>query len=109
MTEVGAVKVVRRGWWLYDGSVELPVDVVGLTYDFWYAIAETDGSLEPGEEPLEADRRGLIYYVRFWRAGETATPTWPDSGGDLDPEAAMRTAEARAPSPIRWEPREVGD
>jgi hypothetical protein len=45
---------------------------------------------------------GLLYYVRFRRAGETATPTWVDSSGSLTVEAAIREAEERAPSPIHW-------
>ncbi|MBB3327480.1 hypothetical protein [Microlunatus antarcticus] len=82
----------------------MPVDVLGLTYDFWFRLAEADDNLEAGELPTEPDADGLLYYVRFRRAGDTATPTWPDSGGTADIEVAVRAAEALAPSPIRWEP-----
>jgi hypothetical protein len=102
--EAEGVEIVRTGRWLYDGSVERPVDVVGLTYDFWYEIAKADDRLDPGEVPMEPDENGLLYYVRFRRAGETSTPTWPDSGGSADLEAAVRAAEVRVPSPIRWDP-----
>ena len=95
--------IVRRGWWLYDGLVERPVDVIGLTWDFWYGIAEADGKLEPDEEPLEPDPDGLLYYVRFARAGRTEEKPWPESGGATPLEEAVAEAERRAPTPIRWE------
>lgn len=97
------VIVLRRGWWLYDGMVQRPVDVIGLTWDFWYRIAEEDGQLEPGEEPREPDGDGLIYYVRFARAGRTEEKPWPESVGAATVEEAMADAEQRAPTPIRWE------
>ncbi|WP_157719884.1 hypothetical protein [Microlunatus sagamiharensis] len=95
--------VVRRGWWLYDGLVELPVDVVGLTYDHDFAVFEEDGTLEPDDKPLEPDADGLIYYVRFRRAGELTAPWSFDWAGTPDLTAAMRIAQDLAPTPIRWE------
>ena len=104
MGDPTVLKIVRRGWWVYDGCADLPVDVVGIAYDFWFSVADADGQLEVDELPLEPDVNGLLYCVRFRRAGETSTPTWPDSGASRDVEAAVRAAAALAPSPIRWEP-----
>jgi hypothetical protein len=102
--DAGHVVIVRSGWWLYDGIVERRVDVVGLPYDFFFELAKADGQLEPDEVALDPDVHGLLYYVRFRYAGETTTPTWPDSGGKTDVEAAMREAESRVPSAVRWDP-----
>ena len=96
------VLIVRSGVWLYDESVESPVDIVGFDFDWWYQFAVDDGSLEPDEQPQPLGRDGLLYYVRFRRAGDPTTPTWVDSGGHAMVEEAMRTAEANAPSPIKW-------
>lgn len=94
--------IVRSGRWVYAGRRTMPVDVIGLPYDFWFELERANG-----EEPQERDAPalgadGLLYFVRFRRAGETREPTWPDSAGYSTIEAAMRAAEARAPSPIDW-------
>jgi hypothetical protein len=98
------VIIVRRGRWLYAGSAEQPVDVVGLPYDFWFELAEADEQLEPGETAQELGDDGLLYYARFRLAGETSTPTWPDSGGYPTIDEAMSAAQERVPTVIRWEP-----
>jgi hypothetical protein len=97
------VRIVKSGRWLYDSKVEKPVDIVGLDYDFWYEIARVDGNLEEGEEPVARDEDGLIYYVRFASAGDTTTPTWPDSVGYSTIAEAMASAESRCPSLVTWE------
>jgi hypothetical protein len=97
------VVIVKRGRWLYDGTVEMPVDIVGLPFDFWFEIGRSDEQLEPGETPQALGADGLLFYVRFRRAGETSTPTWPDSAGYATVDAAMKAAEERAPSTITWD------
>ncbi len=97
------LRIVRSGTWLYDEIAPLPVDIVGLDYDFWYGIGEADGHLERTEEPTPLPPSGFLYYVRFRHAGETAEPTWVDSLGHPTPEHAMADAEKRVPSPISWE------
>ncbi|GAB2724617.1 hypothetical protein ACX801_15125 [Arthrobacter bambusae] len=87
---------------MYAGEVAKPVDVVGLPYDFWYELARVDEQLEPGETALPLSDEGLLFYVRFRHAGESAEPTWPDSAGFETIDAAIRSAEARVPSPIVW-------
>lgn len=76
-----SIEILKRGVWLYDGSVEKSVDIISLSYDWWYSMAEADGMLEVGEEPESLNARGTLYYVRFQRAGETEEPTWVDSQG----------------------------
>lgn len=90
------------GSWRYDATVTQPVDIVGLDYDFWYALAKADDQLEPGEEPEAFSPEGLLYYVRFRHAGETSEPTWVDSPAHRSIEAAMQAAESKAPSSISW-------
>lgn len=96
------MKIVRTGRWLYDDSVEQPVDIVGLDVDFWYEIARADDALDPDESPTPLGTDGLLYYVRFRHAGEESTPTWVDSGGHPTVDGAVHEAEAKVPSPIRW-------
>lgn len=96
------MKIVRRGRWSYDAAVVVPVDIVSLNYDFWHELAKADGQLEPDEVPQPMNKRGVLYYVRFRHAGETTTPTWPDSAGFPDIEQAMRAAEKKAPSAVEW-------
>ena len=59
------MKIVRNGSWCYSGSVDKPVDIVGLAYDFWFELAKADEILELGETPQPLGQDGLLYYVRF--------------------------------------------
>ncbi len=96
------VLIVRSGVWLYDGSVESPVDIVAFDFDWWHQLAVDDGTAEPDEQPQPVGPDGLLYYVRFKHAGQATTPTWVDSGGHTTVDQAMRTAETNAPSSIEW-------
>lgn len=50
--------LVRSGHWLYDGTVPMPVNIVGLDFDFWYDIAREEAMLDDGEVPLEPGAEG---------------------------------------------------
>lgn len=65
-----SIEILKVGTWLYDGTTEKPVDIVGPPYDWWFCLAEADDVLEPGEEPSPLMEKGLLYYVRFRCAGE---------------------------------------
>jgi len=97
------IRIIKRGTWLYDGTVEKPVDIIALDYDWWYESAKAGGTLGPNEEPGPLGKEGYIYYVRFQRALEVAGPAWVDSPGHQDLEAAMRTAEAKVAGGIKWQ------
>lgn len=94
--------IVRSGRWLYDNIVEMPVDIIGLPYDFWFELGKADDQLEPGETPTAPGESGLLFYVRFRHAGGTSTPTWPDSAGYVTIDEAIRAAEERASAAIVW-------
>jgi len=95
--------IVRRGRWLYADAVYRPVDIIGMPYDFWFELGRADGQLEPGGTPQPLGEAGLLFYVRFKHAGETAEPTWPDSAGYTTIGRAIVAAEEKAPSEIVWE------
>ncbi len=97
-----SVVIIRSGSWVYAGEVAMPVDIVGLPYDFWYELARVDEQLEPDETAQALGDEGLLYYARFRHAGETVERTWPDSAGYDTIDAAMRDAEARVVSRIVW-------
>ena len=96
------MRIVKRGRWRYDGSVEMPVDIVAFEFDWWHELSRQDGTLAPGEEPLPLGDDGLLYYVRFKRAGERSEPTWVESHGHETAAAAMADAQEQSPAPIRW-------
>ena len=96
------MRIVRQGTWLYDSVARRPVDIVALDYDFWFSLGEADDRLGPGEQPQALGPDGCLYYVRFRRAGDPATPTWVDSGGFESVDEAMATAKAKSPAPISW-------
>ena len=96
------MKIVRTGRWVYDGGVEKTVDIVALDYDWWYKLAKADGALEDGEVAKSLGRDGLLYYLRFQRAGEDKEPIWVDSGGYETCEKAMQAAQTKVDGPINW-------
>ena len=96
------VRIVRSGEWLYDDSVEKPVHIVALDFDFWHEVGRADDALEEGETPRPLGPDGCLYYVRFAHAGDRSTPTWVDSSGDTSLEAAMASAQGKMPTTITW-------
>ena len=96
------LRIVRVGTWLYGGSVDTPVDIVGLDYDYWYVLGKADGALEPGEVPRPLGKDGFLYYVRFREALDTSEPTSPDSSGYTSVAEAMRHAESKVVGGVRW-------
>ena len=61
-----------------------------------------DGLLEEGEEPEPLGPEGLLYHVRFQRAGEEELE-WVDGGCYQTIEDAIKAAEARITGKISWE------
>lgn len=99
-----ALRIVREGVWLYGGSVETPVDIVALDYDWHFNLAKLDGQLEPGEEPTPLGPEGWLYYARIRRALQNNEPTWPDSPGFATVREAMQHAEQKVVGGVRWNP-----
>jgi hypothetical protein len=97
------LRIVRTGTWLYDGSVELPVDIIGLPFDFWYEIGRADGDLDADEVSTPLGDDGLLYYYRFRNPGSTVEPTWVDSVSFSTVAEAMAAAETKSATPVRWE------
>ena len=97
-----ALRIVRTGTWLYDGTVSKPVDIIALDFDWWHELAKADGQLEPDERPIEPDAQGWIYYVRFQGALNRSEPTEVDSFGHRTVEEAMSLAQAKVHGPIQW-------
>jgi len=102
-TERSANRVVRTGTWLYDGIVERPVDVIALDFDWWYELSKADDMLESGEEPLPLGPEGVLYYVRFQRAGQPVLPTTVDTPGFASVNCALEAAEGKVRGGIRWD------
>ena len=93
-------QLVRSGIWKYDGSVDMPVDIVQLDFDFWHEISKWDGLLKPGESP-ELNSEGFLYYVCF-RSDPLKTPGWVDSPGLKSLDEACRWAESKVTGGISW-------
>jgi hypothetical protein len=98
-----ALKIIRAGHWLYDGTVKMPVDVIGLDYDWYFESDKGAFGAENAEQPMPLDDEGLIYYVRFRSAGKSDEPTCVDTAGHVTPEEAMLAAESKIPTGIIWD------
>jgi len=98
-----SITTERKGIWLYDGVAEKPVDIISLTYDWWYSLNEADDMLEPDEKPERLNENGVLYYVRFRCAGESQEPTWVDSRGYQTINEAIAEAESKVTGSIQWQ------
>jgi hypothetical protein len=96
------LRIVARGTWLYGGSVETPVDIIALDYDWGYEFDRADGRLEPGQEPEPLGEGGVLYYGRFREALNPTEPTPPDTAGYKTIEEAMRQVERKVTGGITW-------
>jgi len=97
-----ALRIVARGTWLYGGSVETPVDVVSLDYDWGFEVDRADGRLEDGQVPDQLGPDGVLYYARFQHALDPSEPTWPDTTGCKTIGEAKLLAERKAAGGIHW-------
>jgi hypothetical protein len=96
------LRIVARGIWLYGGTIETPVDIVSLDYDWGYEFDRADGRLEPGQVPEQMGGDGVLYYGRFKFALDPTEPTRPDTPGYKTIDEAMRHAERSVACGIRW-------
>ncbi|CAM4298926.1 MULTISPECIES: hypothetical protein [Alteromonadales] len=96
------LSIVESGIWFYANSIEKPVDIISLNYDWWFELAKADDQLEPDEKPEPLNQLGVLYYVRFKHATESDEPTWPDSVGCQTIEEAKKIAQSKSPSQIVW-------
>jgi hypothetical protein len=97
-----SLSIVESGTWLYAGSIEKPVDIISLDYDWWFELAKADEQLEANEKPEPLNTQGVLFYVRFKHAAEISKPTWPDSAGYQTVAEAKTYAESKSPSEIKW-------
>jgi hypothetical protein len=56
--------ISRTGRWLYGGSVEMPFDIVGLDYDWWFESDNSAGMLAHDEKPMALGVEGLVTLLR---------------------------------------------
>lgn len=81
-------RVVRRGKWLYDGTVEMPLEIVAQNWDYYYE----DGY---EESPPSLNDSGEAYYVMY--------------GGPMPSRTCLSLAEAIKPAhellppPVAWD------
>ena len=95
------MEVVASGTWLYDGSVEMPVYVVRLDYDWYYELGVDDDDPFLADVP-DLNAEGHLYYVRF-RAMPSDGTFWPDSDGFKTIDEAKARAAEMVPSDIAWD------
>ena len=85
----GHIRVLRQGVWHYDGSVELPVRVVALDWE-WMR--------EPGEtEPPALDADGWSYYVQFGLLERNPAHVSPEVQGEFTPTARLLALDSYQP------------
>jgi hypothetical protein len=90
-------QIMRRGTWLYGGSVEAAVAIVRQNY--FEGPQPEDEPPTPGYPPVDED--GCFYGVEYAIPGAGA-----GSGSQVfvSLEEAVRHAETTIESPIAWEP-----
>jgi hypothetical protein len=85
---------VATGKWQYGGSGQMPVRIIALAFDYWYAVAEADQQLAEGERPEPLGEDGLLYYAHFSQVDGPAYRTVIQAKG---------FAQSKVQSEIRWD------
>lgn len=96
--------IKMNGTWQYDeDQAQKPVDIISLTYDWWYQLAESNDLLAPNEQPDPLNDDGVLFYVRFSDAGNEDETVWVESQAFRTLDEAIKHAEAKAKSAIDWQ------
>jgi hypothetical protein len=85
---------VATGRWLYAGEAPSLVRILGLSYDYWFALGEAEGQLQEGEEPEALGTEGLLYYPFFTQIDGPGFPTVIQAKG---------YAQSKVQSAINWD------
>ena len=90
-----AVKVLKRGTWLYAGEVVCDVHIIVQNWDYYF-----EEGFDP--DPPSLNEQGEAYYVQF------GSPVERNAFGlrsrtCLSLEEAVKLAEEISPSPIVWQ------
>jgi hypothetical protein len=90
--------VLRRGSWLYDGTI--PAEVMIVKYRDGDLPPEPEEDQVPGYPPRDAD--GYFYGVNYFVHGRGGTAKGVAGRLFASPEEAARHAEATLKTPITW-------
>ena len=85
--------VISTGHWRYAEAVDETVQILGLPYDYWYAMGEQDGNLETDEKLTPLGSEGMLYYAHFAQIEGPGYPTIVQAKG---------YAQSLVQSEIRW-------
>ena len=101
MTWPNAIAIVRRGTWLYDGSVVGEVRILKMKGE--------RPNTTPGEGADEkllhppTDAEGIYFLAEFELSSLGSRNNGSSSWGHATLEGAVRYAEEVLPGPIRWD------
>lgn len=84
---------ITTGLWRYNNEVDEVVRIIGLPYDYWYAMGEADGNLAPDEIAEALGDLGLLYYAYFASVDGPGFPTVLQAQG---------YAQSKVRQQIRW-------
>lgn len=84
---------VETGVWRYGEDGEMPVRIIGIAFDYWYAVGEADQQLIEGEQPEPMGEQGLLYYPFFTQIDGPGFPTIIQAKG---------FAQSKVQSEINW-------
>jgi len=87
-------EVIRRGVWLYDGSVETPVFVIKQNWDYYFEDGYSDGKPDLNDD-------GEAYYLSY-SAPQDGEFHRASSRTCLSENEAIRLAEETLTGGVRW-------
>jgi len=92
---------VAEGICVYGGVSEYPIYVIEQNYDYFYSMAEADGTLEDGESPC-LNAEGKVYYLFFGELPESRPYAVSSMGAFTSLAEAKSWASANLPYFSRW-------
>ncbi len=92
-------RIIKKGYWLYDGITKKGVLIKAINYDFWFETEMDEGLNIEGEDP-NLNENGEMYMIN-----------WTDSTfenregfkvGNIDLESTISLAESVINQKIDW-------
>jgi len=99
MIDMEKNRIVRKGYWKYDGLIDKGVFITAINYDFWYELEKEEG-LDMSDETPTLNENGEMYMI-YWM-DKDFIELQGSSVGKLELMPTIELAESIVQQKIKW-------